>query len=50
MAIKELDIWPKAVLMTPLLVNGERPHVQEVIHATSPRHLFQNGANPELRR
>lgn len=35
MAIKELDTWPKAVLVTPLLVNGERPHVQEVIHAKS---------------
>lgn len=46
MAIKELDTWPKAVLVTPLLVNGERQHVREVIHAVSPRHVFQNGMNP----
>lgn len=50
MAVKELDTQPKSVLVTPSLVNRERQHVWEVIHALSQRHLFWNRVNPELRR
>jgi len=48
MAVEELDTWPKAVLVSPLLVNGEQQHIQEVICALSLRRLFWSGVNPEL--